>query len=340
MKKTVKKKKEVLVITVLAVLLAALCLVSFALGRYPVSLKKLFGIIFSVFGTTEKSWDDRDIVIILNLRLPRILAACMVGGCLSAAGACFQGIFRNPMASPEILGASKGAAFGAALAIILGLGKAAVTLSAFLFSLLSIAAVFFFGRKVRGNALFGLILAGIMIGSLFDAGTSFIKLAADPTDQLPAITYWMIGSLSGVSMKDISFAAVPMLIGIIPLLLLRWKMNLLTMEDEEALSAGVNIKQLRLAVLFCATLITAASVAVSGVISWAGLVMPHLMRRLVGSNNRYLIPACIFGGALFLLATDNLSRTLLSTEIPIGILTAVVGVPFFLFLLSARRDSR
>ena len=184
-----------------------------------------------------------------------------------------------------------------------------------------------------------LILGGIMIGSLFTAATSYVKLVADPTNQLPAITYWLMGSLSGAKLSELGFAAVPMALGCIPLLLIRWRINLLTLGDEEAQTLGVNTNLLRLAVILCATLVTAASIAVSGMIGWVGLVIPHFARKLVGSNYRYLMPASMLLGAAFLLVVDNVSRNLLAVEIPIGILTAFVGAPFFIYLLMRREKT-
>ncbi len=330
----------VLFILVAALILGIFC--SFLLGRYTVPLKELLGIMFSriKFLGIEQYWTDTQAVAVWNVRMPRILLAVMVGACLAAAGASYQGVFQNPMAAPDILGASAGAGFGAALAIYLSLGGAGVTLMAFGMSLITVALVFFISRRTKGERVMGLILAGIMISSLFSAGTSYIKLVADPTNKLPAITYWLMGSLVGASNKEVSFAFWPMLIGLVPLLLLRWRLNVLTMGDDEARSLGVDAGKVRLTVVIAATLITAASVSVSGMIGWVGLVIPHMMRRLVGSDYRYLMPASILGGGLFLLIVDNFSRNIASTEIPIGILTAFIGAPFFLLLITRRGEQR
>ena len=271
--------------------------------------------------------------IVYNIRLPRILLACLVGCSLSTAGAAYQGVFQNPMASPDILGASSGAAFGAALAILLGASNQGVTLSAFLFSMITICAVFLIAQRAPGMRVVNLILAGIMVSSLFSAGTSYIKLVADPSNQLPAITYWMMGSLSGAKLKDVGLAVLPMALGLIPLFFLRWQLNLLTLGEEEARSLGVNTNRIRVVVIVCATLVTAASISVSGMIGWVGLVIPHLCRKLVGSNYKHLLPASMLAGAAFLLIVDNVARNLLAVEIPIGILTAFIGAPFFIYLL-------
>jgi iron complex transport system permease protein len=262
----------------------------------------------------------------------------MVGCSLSAAGASYQGVFQNPMAAPDILGASSGAATGAALAILLELPGQMVMLFAFVFSLGTIALVMLVSRFARGEKLLGIILAGIMISSLTGAVTSYIKLVADPNNILPEITYWLMGSLAKTMPRDVIFAAVPMAIGLIPLVFLRWRINLLTLSDNEARTMGVNVGAVRFTVIVCATLITAASVSVSGLIGWVGLVVPHLLRRLVGNNYRHLLPASMIGGALFLLIVDDISRNLLITEIPIGILTSVVGAPFFLWLITRKKE--
>lgn len=328
------KKSYPKVITALIVALGAAVLGSVMLGRYPIGFKELGGILCSKIVAIEPFWTKTQEALLLNHRLPRILLACMVGGCLASAGVAYQGVFQNPMAAPDILGASSGASFGAALAILLGLGSSMTVVFAFAASLLTVGLVMYIGSRAKGKRSLGLILSGILIGSLVSSGTSFIKLAADPAEQLPAITYWLMGSLNGTTPKDVLFALVPMGIGLILLFLLRWRINLLTLGDEEARTMGVNAKRLRLLVILCATLITAASVSVSGVIGWVGLVIPHLTRRLVGNNYKHLLPASMLFGAIFLLLVDDISRNLLATEIPIGILTSLIGAPFFIFLMT------
>lgn len=330
-------KRKIPYSTIIIILIIALLFVmitSVTLGRYPISLKELAGILGSKIFNIEQFWSNTQESLLLIHRIPRIILACLVGCCLSAAGASYQGVFQNPMAAPDILGASSGAAFGAALAILLGLSRSMITIFAFAASLITVALVIFVGNRAKGKRVLGLILAGIMLGSLVSSGTSLIKLVADPDDQLPAITYWLMGSLNGTAPKDVWFALIPMLIGLIPLFLLRWRVNILTLGDDEAKTMGVNSKRLRIIVIFCATLITAASVSVSGVIGWVGLVIPHLTRRMVGNNYRHLMPASMLFGAIFLLLVDNISRNLLATEIPIGILTSFIGAPFFIYLIT------
>lgn len=313
--------------------LLALFLLSFVVGRYGVPLGQVVRILLSGMLPLEQTWTGNMAIAVLNVRLPRILLACLVGCGLSAAGTGYQTVFQNPMAAPDILGASSGACFGAALAILTGQGAVMITVFAFLASLLSVALVYLVGNHTRGNRVVNLLLAGIMVGSLFSACTSYIKLVADPTNQLPQITYWLMGSLSGTRMGTVRFAAVCVAVGLVPLLLLRWRMNLLTLSPDEARAMGVHTDRLRLAVILSSTVLTAAAVSVSGMIGWVGLVIPHLSRRIVGSDCRRLMPmSCLFGAA-FLLLVDNMARCLTATEIPIGILTAFVGAPFFIYLM-------
>lgn len=292
---------------------------SITIGRYPINLFNMNSVEHALF---------------FNHRLPRIILACIVGASLSCAGATYQGVFKNPMASPDILGASSGAAFGAAIAILLDMGSSLIIVFAFVFSLGTVSLVMFISKKAKGKKPISLILTGIMLSSLVSSGTSFIKLIADPEDQLPEITYWQMGSLNGALPKDIFFSIIPVLLGIVPLLIIRWQINLLTLSEDEAYTMGINIKKTRFIIIICSTLLTAASVAVSGVIGWIGLVIPHLSRKLVGNNYRYLLPVSITLGAIFLLFIDNISRNLYTTEIPIGILTSFVGAPFFIYLIT------
>jgi iron complex transport system permease protein len=322
----------------LFVLLFIAMVFSVGLGRYSISFRELAGIIFFPLTGGEVFWSDQQETVFMNVRLPRILLACFVGCCLSAAGAAYQGVFQNPMASPDILGASNGAAFGAALAILFSVGARLTIFYAFACSLVSVALVLFVSSRARGRKVLSLILSGIMVSSLFSAATSFIKLAADPNDQLPAITYWLMGSMAKARMQSLIFALPPMIVGLVFLLLLRWRINLLTLSDDEAKTMGVNVFRVRILVILAATLITAASVSVSGLIGWVGLVIPHLARRFTGSDYRQLLPASMLCGAIFMLLVDNVSRNLLPTEIPIGILTAFIGAPFFMWLITREEE--
>lgn len=331
-----KNRTNIIKLVIMSAILLFVFLLSFGFGRFDVPIKQVVRILVNAVFPINQTWTGTMQTAVINIRLPRIALACLVGCCLSASGAAYQGVFQNPMAAPDILGASSGAAFGAALAILLDLSGTMITVFAFAFSLISVALVYFIGQHAPGKRVVSFILAGIMIGSLFSSGTSFIKLVADQSDQLPAITYWMMGSLSGTKGKTVCYILIPMIIGILPLLLLRWRINILTLGDDEAKTLGVNPSRLRLVVILCSTLITAASVSVSGMIGWVGLVTPHLCRKLVGNNFKYLLPASMIFGATFLLIVDNISRNLLATEIPIGILTAFIGAPFFIYLITKK----
>lgn len=326
-------KKENKILLCLVGALLVVFVISFGLGQYPIHIKELFGMLFSKIFDITPFWTKHQEIVFFRVRMPRILLGMLVGACLPAAGACYQGIFRNPMVSPDLLGASAGAAFGAALAILNGGNFFVISISAFCFGLLTVWIVCAVGKRAKGNKILGLVLAGIMISSLFSSGTSFLKLIADQEEQLPAITYWLMGSLSGADLRDVKLVILPMIAGMIPLFMLRWKMNLLTVGDEEARAMGVDVGRVRAIVIACATLITAASIAVSGMIGWVGLVIPHFARMLVGCDYRKLLPASILLGSAFLLLVDNVARLATSSEIPLGILTSFIGAPFFLYLI-------
>ena len=314
-------------------LLSAAMLLSVAAGRYPVSFSDVCNVLANKIFGIPSDVSSRVEAIVWNIRVPRVLLACLVGCSLSAAGAAYQGVFQNPLASPDILGASSGAVFGAALALLAGGNGICVAVSAFSFSLVAVGAVCLISRASAGKRTLTMILAGIVVGALFTAGISFVKLVADPTDQLPAITYWLMGSLSGGGREALNFAGVPVFAGCFLLFALRWRINVLTLGDNEARAIGINVSYVRSAVIFSASLITAAVVAVSGVIGWVGLVVPHLARRIVGNDYKVLMPVSMILGALFLLIVDDAARCLSAREIPIGILTSFVGAPFFIWLI-------
>lgn len=316
------------------VVLFAVCFFgSFMLGRYPIEPWTLIRVLASRVIPVTPEWPSQVETVLFNVRLPRVLMAALIGAGLSAAGAAYQGIFKNPMVSPDVLGASSGAGFGAALGLFLSFSYQGVSFLAFVLGLSAVGAVCLISSRVKYNQTLGLVLAGMMISSLFTAAVSFLKLVADPNNTLPVITYWLMGSLASIRPKDLAFAAPWIIGGIIPIYLLRWKINVLTLGEEEARCIGVNTSAVRLAVVLCATLITSAAVSVSGLIGWVGLVIPHFARMLVGSDYRKMLPASLLLGASFLLVVDNFARLLATSEIPIGILTAFVGAPFFLWLI-------
>jgi iron complex transport system permease protein len=306
-------------------------------GRYPLTLVEIAGAIGRrLAGAQNQSQID---TVLFNVRLPRIAAAALVGGALAAAGAAYQGLFRNPLVSPDILGVSTGAGLGAVLGIFLSLPVFAIQLSGFAVGLATVSLVYAIAALVRGrDAVLILVLAGVVVGALAGACISLLKILADPYDQLPAITFWLLGSLASIRYEELAAAAPLVLVGLIPLVLLRWRINVLSLGDEEALALGINVERLRGTVVAAATLITASVVAVSGVIGWIGLVIPHFARLLVGPNFDRLLPAAMLMGASYLLLVDTLARVLARIEVPLGILTAVLGAPFFLWLLARGRE--
>lgn len=321
-------------------LLLFLVLVSFVIGKYSVSLRDVATILMSrLSGATHDLPAVLDTVI-FKIRLPRVLAAVLVGAALAAAGATYQSLFRNPLASPDILGVSAGAGLGAALGIFLSLPVGAIQLMAFVFGIGTVFTVYFISRLVQGHdPILVLVLAGVVIGTLAGSCISLLKYLADPYDQLPAITFWLLGSLNAVTFADMAVTFALVTFGLIPLYLLRWRMNLMSLGDEEARALGVNANALRIIFVAAATLITAAAVSISGVIGWVGLMIPHIARLLVGPDFRKLLPTAMLLGAAFLLAVDDLARTIAEIEVPLGILTAFLGAPFFLWLLSRARRS-
>ncbi|HIY83180.1 MAG TPA: iron ABC transporter permease [Candidatus Rubneribacter avistercoris] len=333
-----RARRSNLVIAALAVLLAASFLISLMLGRYPINPVEAAGMLAHLVVPFDPFWTSQQETLFFQVRLPRIALALLVGCSLAAAGAAYQGTFQNPLVSPDILGASQGAAFGAAVAILLGCTSLLISASAFFFSIAAVSLVLLIGSRARGNHLLIVVLAGVMASSLFSAGVSYAKLVADPSNELAAITYWLMGSLTGAKWSDMALAAAPIAVGLAALFALRWRINVLTMGDEEAYTMGVNARRVRLLVILAATLVTAASVSVSGMIGWVGLVIPHFSRMVIGCDYRRLLPASMLMGAAFLLVVDDLARLMTTSEIPIGILTAFVGAPFFLYLITRRKQ--
>ena len=276
--------------------------------------------------------------VLWNVRLPRVFAAIVVGAGLAAAGATYQGLFRNPLVSPDLLGVSVGASLGAVLGIFFSLPVVAIQLVAFAGGLVAVVLVMSVGALVRErDPMLTLVLAGIAIQALVGAGISLIKVLADPYDQLPAITYWLLGSMTAITRFDVLSILPAVVIGLAPLVLLRWRMNLLTLGEEEARTLGIDTTRTRFVLIGGATLVTAATVSVTGIIGWIGLVIPHIARMLVGPDFRRLLPAAMLFGAAYLLVVDMLARSIADIEVPLGILTATVGAPFFLWLLIAGR---
>jgi len=316
-------------------LLAGL-LLAFVVGRYPVSLADLLHVLAAKL--TGRAADVPPAVesVIWQVRGPRVIAAALVGAALAVAGTAFQGLFRNPLVSPDILGASSGAALGAVLGIFFSLGVFAIQALAFVGGLIAVAAVYLIGSAVRArDPVLVLVLTGVVIGALLGAGVGLVKYLADPYNQLPAMTFWLLGSLAAVGAPDLLPLLGPVTLGTVVLIALRWRMNVMSLSDEEARALGVPTGPLRIAIVAAATLVTSASVATAGIIGWVGLVVPHVARTLAGPDFARLVPAAALFGGGFLLLIDTLARTGAAIEIPLGILTALIGTPFFIWLLTS-----
>lgn len=316
----------------LALALAVAALVSIALGRYPLPPDAVFGVLAAkLFGAAVPATAG---TIILAVRLPRVAAAMAVGAGLAMAGAGYQALFRNPMASPALLGVSAGAGFGASLALLLHLPPVAVQAAAFAGGLAAVAAAIWANRLVGGRSMVTLVLCGMVMAALFQALIAMVKYVADPVEVLASITFWLMGSLARVSVADAVLVGGAVAAGSGVLFALRWQIHLLALGEQEAAALGVEVGRLRLVVIVCATLITAATVSIGGIIGWVGLIIPHLARMLFGLDPGRLVPATALLGALYLLLVDDLARTAATIEVPLGILTALVGAPVFLVLLA------
>lgn len=329
----VARRRKALVLVLLTLVTAASFVLSLSLGRYDLDLSRVIALLLSP--ATGAAGQSGDAGVFFTIRFPRVLAALVVGAALSGAGCAFQGIFKNPMASPDLLGASAGACFGAALGILLSFGSVGMELAAFFCGIVSVMLSYalssIIGRRLGGVLV--LVLSGLVVGNLFQAFISAAKFLADPNSQLPEITFWLMGGLSLVREGDLAGMLAAFGVGAAGILALRWRLNVASLGDEEALSLGVNVKRMRLAVIACATLLTSASVAVAGMVGWVGLIVPHLARFLVGSDHRTLVPASMLLGGTFLLLVDDVCRSIYTTEIPLSILTAILGAPLFVYLI-------
>lgn len=313
------------------ILLVFLALIALCMGAFHVSVSDVLKIITG--GTPAKK---TAVTVVRSIRIPRILLSMLAGAGLAVSGAAFQSLFANPLATPDTLGTANGASFGAALGILLGLNGTGVQLTALAFGLLAIGLVFVVTRTAAGRENPGIImvvLSGMVISSLFSALVSLVKFAADPNDILPVITFWLMGSFSSATMKSLSIGVPFIAIGIVVIWLLRYRLNVLSLSEEEAKSLGVNVRLIRILVILACAAVTASVVSICGVIGWVGLLVPHIARMLFGNDNRRVIPASIVFGALFMLVTDTVARCATASEIPVSILTAIIGAPVFIILL-------
>lgn len=324
---------------ILLALLIGIFFLSFAIGRYPVSVTLLVKVLLSKILPISKTWSDAISTVVFQIRLPRIIGGMLIGAALSVSGAVYQGMFKNPLVSPDILGVSSGGAFGAALAIFLSFNTIGIQILSFLFGLVAVALVYLISSKIKDEPIIALVITGVLVGSIFTSLTSLIKYLADAHDKLPTITFWLMGSLASISPRDVKAIAFPIILGMIPLFILRWRLNVLSLDEDEAKTLGLDTDRIRILVIICSTLMTAAAVSVSGMIGWIGLVIPHLGRMIVGPDYEVLLPTTILLGSLYLLLIDNIARGLTTVEIPLGILTSLVGAPFFIFILLRSKRS-
>jgi iron complex transport system permease protein len=323
-----------------AILIAApfaLLYASLFIGRFAVPPLEVGRILLAHVAALPHTWPDSLDTIVVQIRLPRAVMALFVGAGLSASGVAYQGMFRNPLVSPDILGVTAASGFGAAVALLLSSGALELQIISFAFGVLGVLLTYLLARVYRTTPVLMLVLSGVVVAAFFSSLLSAVKYIADPESRLPAITYWLLGSLNGVSTRSLVIALPPIVIGGAGLVLLRYRLNVLAMGEEDARALGVRTERVKGAIIVCTTLITAAAVSVCGIVGWVGLVIPHLCRMIVGPDHRVLIPAAISVGATYLLFIDDVARTATAGEIPLGILTAIIGAPFFAFLLRRTR---
>ncbi|HDR1924925.1 TPA: iron ABC transporter permease [Pasteurella multocida] len=313
------------------ILLVLVAISACLIGQYHIALQDVWQAVLHIAADNPRT--DAETVL-WNIRLPRIFTAIIVGAALSVAGATYQGMFKNPLVSPDILGVTAGAGLGAVTAIYFGGSLFTIQVVAFLGGLLAVFLVYLISRTAAHHSpTLALVLAGIAIASLLTAGISLLKILSDPYSQLTTITFWLMGGLNMATLNDLALVAPLICASLIPLILLRWRMNLLSLDDEEAETLGINTKRTRLIFILSATLMTSAAVSITGIIGWVGLIIPHIARLWIGADFRRLLPTSLFIGATFLLLTDTIARSIFSIEVPLGIITSLVGAPFFLSLL-------
>lgn len=331
-----RRKYRFLILGML-IILVCVAFLSFAVGYYPLSPSQVIAAFLSKFGYAGEILPQA-VTIFWNIRLPRILSAMFIGASLSVAGSTYQGMFRNPLVSPDILGVSSGASLGAAFAILCGASNWIVQAAAFAGGITAVVASYLISRKSAHSQTLSLVLTGSMIMALCNAGVTMIKYVADPNDVLQQITFWLMGSLTKTDMDGFMWSVVPMIAGLVILFFLRWRINLLTLDEEEAKSLGIDIRRYRLIFIIASTLLSAASVCLGGLIGWVGLMIPHMARALVGADYSRLVPASAMLGAVYLILMDDLARSVLAMELPLGVVTSIMGAPFFVYLIIKRKE--
>jgi len=304
------------------------------IGRYSLTMSQSLEVLYKGLFIGKDAVDAQSYSVVINMRLPRILMAIVCGGGLAVAGAALQAMFSNPLVSPDTLGVGSGASFGAALALLFGHDLLAMQVSALIFGIMAVSCTYAIGKiKGGGTSIIMLVLSGMVVSALFQAFVSLIKYVADTENQLPAITYWLMGPLTSSTFRSLALGAPPILVSALILFLIRWKINVLSLTEDEAKSMGINVSYIRIVIILTTTMIVASSVSMCGQIGWIGLLIPHVCRMIFGSNNRQVIPASISFGMVFMLIIDTIARAATSAEIPISILTAVIGAPCFIILL-------
>lgn len=326
-------RREWAALAALLALLVVLAVLSIGLGRVSIAPDRVIAILLSKIAPVTQDWSNADELIVMNVRLPRICAAMLVGAALAAAGAGYQNLFRNPIVSPDILGVSAGAGFGASLAVMLNIGAFGIQASAFVAGLIAVTLCFVIGQAINRHSLIVLVLVGVVIAAFFQAMISVLKIVADPVDVLPVITFWLLGGLNKITPSDLPVSTAMIGASLVLLYALRWQVNVMSVGEEEARNLGVNVGLTRIMLVLTATLMTAAAVSISGIVGWVGLVVPHMARMLVGPSFDRMLPVAIVSGALFVLLVDNFARAASSMELPLGIVTSVIGAPLFIVLL-------
>lgn len=320
-----------------AIVLFFVIIFALSTGRYTISFLDTIKILLSRIAPIDNTWGPTAEGVIFNLRLPRLFGAILIGSAFAISGASYQAVFKNPLVSPDLLGVSSGATVGAALAIIFGGDKLIIQIGAFLGGIIAVVLATTIPKLLKNNSIMLLVLSGIIVSGLMSSIIGIIKFLADPEDQLAAIVYWQMGSLAKIHMPDIYAISPVIAITSIILIAVRWRINILTLGDREAQLLGVNVTLLRAIVIICATMLTASAVSISGTIGWLGLVIPHLARLLVGPDNTKVFPISIILGAIFLIIVDTLARVLTPAELPLTILTGLIGAPFYFWLLARQR---
>lgn len=331
-----QSKKTIFFYVIIILLPIFLFLSSLGIGQYKIGIKEIIFIILKQFLPIKPTWSPIAENLIIQVRLPRIIATMIVGSSLAVSGVVFQGLFKNPLASPYTLGVSNGSGFGAALAILIFPNNIFIQFFALLFGFIAVFFTFIIGAKNKSSTV-TLVLGGIITGSFFSALVSLIKFVADPLEKLPTIVFWLMGSLATINNNKLIVAMPLFTVGLIGILCYRWRINVLSIGDEEAMSYGIDVKKDRFFIILFATILTSNAVSISGVIGWIGLVIPHFTKTLVGADFRKSIPMCISLGASYLLIIDNICRTLSKVEIPLGVVTALIGTPLFAYFILKER---